>query len=198
MASGGITLFNDGLFRIGIGDSNGDGKLDFDFGLRAQQWGNSPWGGGSQGVELGLNTARGVYAGADQSSWNAFGSQSNYGRVFANGGHESGHASRDVFGNWGSGYSNSGAHGYYGNNAGGNVFTGNYYGNQVASNGWGYATDSVAGNSWTGTQVGHHTRGNHWGGGTSWGSYNPGYLPPFGQATYHGGGCGCAGRFLGY
>lgn len=197
MASSGITLFNDGAFRIGIGDANRDGKLDFDFGIRGQQWGNSPWGGGSQGVELGVNTARGAYVGADQSSWNAYGSQSSYGRVFADGGFENGAAGRDVFGNYAGSYQNSGPNGYYAGNAGGNVYTGQYYGNQVASNGWGYAADSVAGNAWTGQQAGVHTRANAWGGG-SWQSYNPGYVPNFGHQHYHAGGCGCAGRFLGY
>lgn len=193
----GITLFNDGNFRIGLGDSNHDGKLDFDFGLRSQQWGNSPWGGASQGVELGINTARGGYLGADSSSWNNWGSQSSGGRIFADGGYEVGSSSRDVFGNWATGGTNVGPNGFYSGNAGGNVFSGNYYGNQVASNGWGYAQDSVAGNTWTGSQVGSHTRANAWGGG-SWTSYNPGFVPPWGQVSYHQGGCGCAGRFLGY
>lgn len=197
MASSGITLFNDGAFRIGIGDANRDGKLDFDFGLRGQAWGNGPWGGASQGFELGVNTSRGGYVGADQSSWNAYGSQSSYGRVFADGGQESGAFGRDVFGNWGGGYSNTGPNGYYAGNAGGNVFTGNYYGNQVASNGWGYASDSVAGNAWSGAQVGSHARAG-WGGSAAWNSYNPGFVPGYGQGHYQGGGCGCAARFLGY
>ena len=198
MAGSGITLFNDGNFRIGIGDSNHDGKLDFDFGVRGQQWGNSPWGGGSQGFEVGVNTARGGYVGADQSSWSGYGAQSSYGRVFADGGFENGSSGRDAFGNWGGSYQNSSPNGYYAGNAGGNVYSGNYYGNQVASNGWGYASDSVAGNSWNGAQVGQHSRGNAWGGGVSWGSYNPGFVPQYGGQHYHGGGCGCAGRFMGY
>lgn len=198
MASGGITLFNDGLFRLGIGDANRDGKIDLDFGLRGQQWGNSPWGGGSQGFEVGINTARGGYVGADQSSWNHYGSQSSYGRVFGDGGHEAGHGHQDVFGNWGGGYSNSNNYGYHASNAGGNVYSGQYYGNRVDANGWGYASDSVAGNAWTGQQMGHHSRGDNWGGGVSWGSYNPGFVPNYGHGHYQGGGCGCAGRFLGY
>ena len=197
MASSGLTLFQDGNFRIGLGDSNRDGKLDFDFGLRGDAFGNGPWGGGRQGVELGINTARGGYFGADQASWGPGGSQLSYGRVFADGGHESGAASRDGWGNWGSSYSNSSPNGYFAGNMGGNVYSGNYYGNQVASNGWGYASDSVAGNAWTGTRFGSHTRGAG-GDGTGWNSYNPGYVPNFGRPVYHGGGCGCAGRFLGY
>jgi len=198
VASSGINLFNDGNFRIGIGDANRDGKLDLDFGIRGQQWGNSPWGGGSQGFEVGVNTQRGGYVGADQSSWNGYGSQSSYGRVFADGGFENGSAGGDVFGNWGASHTNSGPNGYYAGNAGGNVYSGQYYGNQVASNGWGYGSDSVAGNSWTGAQVGSHSRGNHYGGGASWNSYNPGFVPNYGGGHYHGGGCGCASRFLGY
>lgn len=193
MATSGLTLFQDGNFRVGIGDANRDGKLDFDFGLRGEAFGNGPWGGAHQGVELGINTARGGYLGADQSTWNGFGSQSSHGRVFGDGGFENGSAARDVFGNWGGSYSNSSPNGFYAGNAGGNAYNGNYYGNQVAANGWGVASDSVAGNTWTGSQVGSHSRN-----GVSWGSYNPGYVPNYGAPAYHGGGCGCAGRFLGY
>lgn len=193
MASGGFTIFRDGNFRVGLGDANRDGKLDFDFGLRGDAFGNSPWGGGRQGFELGINTARGGYLGADQSSWNGFGSQSSFGRAFTDGGFEAGSAGRDAFGNWGGNYANSSPNGYYANNSGGNVFTGNYYGNQVEANGWGYASDSVAGNAWTGAQVGSHSRN-----GASWGSYSPGFVPNYGAPAYQRCGCGCAGRFLGY
>src|SRR5688572_11231855 len=127
MAASGITLFNNGQFRIGIGDANGDGRPDLDFGLRGQQWGNSPYGGGHQGAEIGLNTQRGVYAGGDYSSYNAYGSQSGFGRVFADGGYEGGQSGRDVFGNYGGSYTNASPNGYYQGNAGGNVYSGNYY-----------------------------------------------------------------------
>ncbi len=153
MAGGGLTLFNDGNFRIGLSDPNHDGRIGFDFGLRSQQWGNSPWGGGSQGFELGVNTNRGAYVGADQSSWNAYGSQSSYGRVFGDGGYDAGGSSRDVFGNWGASQTSAGPSGYYAGNAGGNVYSGDYYGNQVSANRWGYGSDSVVGNNWTGAQI---------------------------------------------
>ena len=49
-------IFSHNGFSIGIGDSNRDGKLDFDFGLRHQSYGSSPWGYGSSGAEIGFNT----------------------------------------------------------------------------------------------------------------------------------------------
>ncbi|MEW6283456.1 MAG: hypothetical protein AB1758_32905, partial [Candidatus Eremiobacterota bacterium] len=108
MAGGGITLFNDGLFRFGLGDANGDGKLDFDFGLRSQSFGGGPYGWGHQGAEIGLNTGRGVYLGGDYSSQTPWGSQAGFGRVFGDGGIESGYRANDAFGNWNSGYTNTG------------------------------------------------------------------------------------------
>lgn len=197
--AGSFPIFRDpnSGFQIGIGDSNGDGKFDFDFGLRSGSYGNGPFGGGGAGVELGINTARGGYIGADQSSWGPYGVQGSSGRIFADGGHQAGSYSRDVFGNYNQGYSVSSPQGYHASNGGGNIYSGNYYGNQVGANGWGSYSDSVVGNTWTGAQMGSHSRGNAYGGG-SWNSYNPGYVPSFGAQIFHGGGCGCAGRFLGY
>lgn len=198
MAGGGLTIFNDGQFRIGLGDSNGDGRLDFDFGLRGQQFGGGPYGWGHQGAEVGLNTARGVYLGGDYSQHSPFGSQAGYGRVFAGGGFETGQVGQDVFGNYGSTYTNAGPHGYYNRNNGGNLYTGNYYGNQTAVNGWGWQQDSVMGNTWTGAQVGQGSWGNVAGQGGGYSYATPGFVPPFGVAHYHSSGCGCAGRFLGF
>ncbi|GMU53657.1 MAG: hypothetical protein AMXMBFR33_28030 [Candidatus Xenobia bacterium] len=194
MAGGGFTIFNDGNFRIGLGDANRDGKLDFDFGLRSQQYGGGPFGWGHQGAEIGLNTQRGVYAGADYSNNNMFGSQAGYGRFFGDG-VETGHASRDFFGNYNQTYTNTGNHGYTNANAGGNFYTGNYYANQTDMNYWGFRQDAVMGNTWSGAQIGQHSAGNAWGQ-TSWGTYNPGFVPSYGGNFYQGSGCGCAARFM--
>lgn len=195
MAGGGFTIFNNGQFRIGLGDANQDGKLDFDFGLRSQAWGASPWGYGSQGAEIGLNTQRGAYLGADYAQGNGWGQSSGYARVFGDG-VQAGNQGSDVFGNYYGSYTNSGANGYYNANQAGNFYTGNYMANQTASNYWGFSQDQVAGNTWTGQQYGQHFRANQWGA-TQFGTFNPGFVPTYAGNFYQGSGCGCAARFFG-
>ncbi len=195
MAGGGLTIFNDGLFRVGLGDSNHDGKLDFDFGLRSQSYGAGPWGNSSQGAEIGLNTDRGLYLGADRASGNGWGQQSGYARVFGDG-IQAGAQGSDVFGNYHGSYLNTGEHGYYNSNQTGNYWTGNYMANQTASNEFGFSQDQVVGNTWTGQQMGQHTRANAWGG-TQFGTFNPGFVPPYAANYYQTSGCACAGRFFG-
>src|SRR5687768_2961067 len=121
-------IFSHNGFSIGIGDSNRDGKLDFDFGLRHQSYGSSPWGYGSSGAEIGFNTQRGAYVGGNYNNSNIFGSNGAAGRVYGDGGVSSANWSNDVFGNYrNSHYSNSPRHYDYGSN-GGNVYSGNYWG----------------------------------------------------------------------
>lgn len=195
MAGGGLTIFNDGNFRIGLGDANNDGKLDFDFGLRSQSFGASPWGYASQGAELGLNTQRGAYLGTDYAAGNAFGQQSGYARFFGDG-TQSGAQGSDIFGNYYGTHTNTGAHGYYNANQAGNVYTGNYAANQTSANWFGFSQDAVAGNAWTGQQVGQHSFFGP-GGGGSYTSFNPGFVPTYAGSFYQGSGCGCAHRFFG-
>ncbi len=195
MAEGGLTIFNNGQFRIGLGDANHDGKLDFDFGLRAQNYGASPWGVGQQGVELGLNTQRGAYLGTDYAQANVMGQSSGYTRFFGDG-FQSGQQGSDVFGNYSSSYANTGWNGTYTANQGGNFYTGNYAANQTASNFFGFSQDSVVGNTWTGAQVGQHMRAGSWGA-TQFGTFNPGFVPSYAGSFYQGSGCGCAARFFG-
>ena len=118
-------------FKIGLGDANRDGKIDFDFGLRSQSWGASPWGVSTGGAEIGFNTARGVYAGGDYSNSNMWGSSGGGARVFSDGGYESGHWANDVFGNYQGSHQAAGPGYYRGATAGGNVWNGNYHGSNV-------------------------------------------------------------------
>lgn len=195
MAEGGFTIFNNGQFRIGLGDANHDGKLDFDFGLRSQAFGASPFGWGTQGAEIGLNTDRGAYLGMDQASGNGWGQQSSYARFFGDG-MQAGSQSSDVFGNYTGSYTNTGMNGFYNANQAGNLYTGNYMANQTASNFFGFSQDAVMGNTWSGAQVGQHTRANGWGA-TSFGTFNPGFVPLYAGNYYQSAGCGCAARFFG-
>ena len=186
-------IFSQNGFTIGIGDSNRDGKLDFDFGLRSEAYGNGPFGFGHSGAEIGFNTQRGLYAGGDYSNHNIFGSSGGGGRVFSDGGFESGGWSNDVFGNYNQNYQNVSPFGYQSSNVGGNVYNGNYYGNQSFGNPWEAGNSSWAGNTWTGAHIGSGSYGNVFGGGGSYANVVPGY----GMGYYNNSGCGCAGRFFG-
>lgn len=184
-----IPIFQQDGFRIGIGDSNNDGRLDFDFGLRSETWGNSPWGSGHNGFEIGLNTDRGVYAGGDYSRHNGWGSHGGGGRVFADGGYETNSWSGDVFGNHHQSYESAGPWHYRSQSHGGNVYSGNYGGHDVSSNWFGTSSHNYAGNSWTGAQVGNYSNSNVFGG-HQYGSYaTPPFVPPHGGGHY--GRCGC-------
>lgn len=189
-------IFSSNGFSIGIGDANRDGKLDFDFGLRSDSYGNSPFGFGHSGAEIGFNTSRGLYAGGDYSNSNIFGSSGGGGRVFSDGGFESGSWANDVFGNYGSSYQNASPFGYESMNQGGNVFNGNYYGNQSFNNGWEAGASSWGGNAWNGANYSMGSYGNVFGGGGSWGVANPPFVPSWGGGYYGGAGCGCASNFL--
>jgi hypothetical protein len=193
-----IPIFQQDGFRIGIGDSNRDGKLDFDFGLRSETWGNSPWGSGHSGAEIGFNTDRGVYAGGDYSSHNQWGSHGGGGRVFADGGYESGNWSNDVFGNHHANYQNQSPFHFESASRGGNVYNGNYYGHQTNSNHFETAHSNWGGNSWTGEHASNHQYGNVFGGGGGFSTYSPPMVPQWGGGHYGGNGCGCAGGFFGW
>ena len=127
-------IFSHNGFSIGIGDSNRDGKLDFDFGFRHQSYGSSPWGFGSSGGEIGINTQRGVYLGGNYNNSNMWGSSGAAGRVYGDGGVSSASWGNDVFGNYRNNhYSTSPNHYDHGSN-GGKVTSGNYWGTHSAGN----------------------------------------------------------------
>lgn len=188
-----IPLFQQDGFSIGIGDSNRDGKLDFDFGLRSESWGSGPFGFGHGGAEIGFNTARGVYAGGDYSNHNMWGSSGGGGRIFGDGGFESGTWSNDVFGNYGNTYQNSSPFGYESNYNGGNVFSGNYFGGNSWGNGWEAGNNAWSGNAWTGGHFQTGNYGNVFGGG---GSYASARVPGFAGGWFGGAGGYSAGGFL--
>lgn len=191
-----IPLFSRNGFSIGIGDANGDGKLDFDFGLRSEAYGNGPFGWGHSGAEIGFNTSRGVYAGGDYSNHNMWGSSGAAGRVFGDGGYQSNNWSNDVFGNYGNSYESAGRFHYQSANNGGNVYTGNYHGNQYSSNPWAAGGSNWAGNTWNGAHYESGSYGNVFGGGGSYSIANPPYVSGWGGGYYHGCGCGAARNFL--
>ena len=193
-----IPIFQQDGFRIGIGDSNRDGKLDFDFGLRSETWGNSPFGFGHSGAEIGFNTDRGLYAGGDYSNHNAWGSSGGGGRIFGDGGYETGNWSNDVFGNHHVGYENSSPFHFESASRGGNVFNGNYYGHQTNANGFGAAHSDWGGNSWTGAHASNHQYGNIFGGGGQFSTFTPPFVPGHGCGHYNSCGCRCAGGFFGW
>lgn len=191
-----IPLFSQDGFTIGIGDSNRDGKLDFDFGLRSESYGSGPFGFGHSGAEIGFNTARGVYAGGDYSNHNAWGSSGGGGRVFGDGGYESGNWSSDVFGNYNQNYQNAGPFYSHSSSNGGNVYSGNYYGHQANSNAFETGYSGWNGNTWTGAQNSQHSYANIFGQGGSISTHHPGFVPSYGGGHYHGCGCGCVSRFM--
>lgn len=191
-------IFSQNGFTIGIGDSNRDGKLDFDFGLRSEAFGNGPFGYGSQGAEIGFNTQRGVYAGADYSNFNAFGAHGGGGRVYSDGGFQSGSWSNDIFGNYHRNYENAGPFHYEGSQVGGNFRNGNYYGHHAQANPFEASQSSWAGNSWNGAHVGHHSYGNIFGQGCSSSNFTPPFVPSYGGHHYRGCGCGSVAGFMGW
>jgi hypothetical protein len=187
-------IFSHNGFSIGIGDSNRDGKLDFDFGLRHQSYGSSPWGFGSSGAEIGFNTQRGAYVGGGYQNSNAWGSSGAGGRVYGDGGVSTGSYSNDVFGNYrNSHFSNSPYHYDAGSN-GGNVYSGNYWGTHSAGNAWGHSNQNYAGNSWSGAHMSNNSYGNIWGGG-SYSTYTP---PTYGNRHYHSCGCNSVAAYMGF
>jgi hypothetical protein len=191
-------IFSRSGFTIGIGDSNQDGKLDFDFGLRHQSFGSSPWGYGSSGSEIGFNTQRGLYAGAGYSNGNAFGSYGAGGRIYADGGVSAGSYSNDVFGNYRNSHYNTSPYGYDAGSNGGNVYSGNYWGSHSAANGWGASNSSWAGNSWSGASIGSYNSRNIWGGGYSGTTFTPPFVPSYGYRHYNACGCNSVAAFMGF
>lgn len=190
-------IFSHNGFSIGIGDSNRDGKLDFDFGFRHQSYGSSPWGFGSSGGEIGINTQRGVYLGGNYNNSNMWGSSGAAGRVYGDGGVSSASWGNDVFGNYrNSHYSTSPNHYDHGSN-GGNLYSGNYWGTHSAANQWGYSNSSQAGNAWTGAHAGNYNYGNIWGGGGNFSTFNPGFSA-YGYRQYDGCGCNSVRGFMGF
>lgn len=183
-------------FKIGLGDANRDGKIDFDFGLRAESWGGGPFGYSQGGAEIGFNTARGVYAGGDQSFHGAFGSSGGGARVFSDGGYESGHWSNDVFGNYHGHHEASMPGRFSSGTNGGNVFNGNYYGQNTEVNPLYASGNQWAGNSWTGAHVGSGGYADIFGGRSGYSVATPPFVPPFGGGHYNSCGCGCASSFL--
>jgi hypothetical protein len=193
-----IPIFSHNGFSIGIGDSNRDGKLDFDFGLRHQSYGSSPWGFGSSGAEIGFNTQRGVYVGGNYSNSNVFGSYGAAGRVYGDGGASSASWSNDVFGNYRNSHQNYGPFHYDAGYNGGNVYSGNYWGGHTASNMWGSANSNYAGNTWSGAHVGNHSYSNIWGGGGQYSTFNPGFVPNYGYGHYNRCGCNSVAAYMGF
>lgn len=189
-----IPIFHDPQsgFTFGLGDSNQDGRIDFDFGIRNQSYHNGPWGSGHSGAEIGFNTDRGLYLGGDTSNHNFWGSSGGGGRVFQDGGIQSGHWSNDVFGNYHSGGVNTGPGWANTHSNGGNWVTGDYHGHQSHSNPIYSTRSDWAGNRWTGAQVGTHSYGDIFGGHHHGGHIRLG-TPPFVPHHGHGhyGGCGC-------
>ena len=183
-------------FKIGLGDANRDGKIDFDFGLRSQSWGASPWGVSTGGAEIGFNTARGVYAGGDYSNSNMWGSSGGGARVFSDGGYESGHWANDVFGNYQGSHQAAGPGYYRGATAGGNVWNGNYHGSNVNVDPFSASSNQWAGNSWTGAHVGTGQYADVFGGRNAYATATPPFVPNYGAGYYNSCGCGCAGNFL--
>jgi len=195
MAMINLPIGNDG-FQIGIGDSNRDGRIDFDFGIRSQAYGSSPFGFGTAGAEIGFNTQRGLYAGGDYSNHNAFGSSGGGGRVFADGGFEAGSWSNDVFGNYGRSYANAGPGYAHSSVGGGNVYNGNYFGQQTDSNYFGTAQSSWGGNTWNGSFQANQAYANIFGQGGSVSYGTPPFVPSFGGGHYQSSGCNCARQFM--
>ena len=185
-------------FMLGIGDSNRDGKLDFDFGLRSQSYGNGPFGGGHAGGEIGFNTQRGLYLGGDVSSHNRWGASGAGGRVFSDGGFQSGQWSNDVFGNYQNSQQAGGPGWYSGGGNAGNVYSGNYSGYQTDSNYFGRSNSNWAGNSWSGANISNHSYSNVFGGHGGYSVGTPPFVPSYGGGHHHGCGCGSAGRFMGW
>lgn len=193
-----IPIFQQDGFRIGIGDSNNDGKLDFDFGIRSETYGNSPWGSGHSGFEIGLNTDRGAYVGGDYSNHNMWGSSGGGGRVFADGGHQSGNWSNDIFGNHHQNYESAGPFHYTNSSHGGNFYNGNYYGHRTDANPFEMAHSNYGGNHWTGAHQSNHSYGNIFGQGGSFSVGTPPFVPSYGHGHHMGCGCCCAGQFMGW
>ena len=188
-----IPLFSQDGFSIGIGDANRDGKLDFDFGLRSETYGNGPFGFGHSGAEIGFNTARGVYAGGDYSNHNMWGSSGGGGRIFGDGGHETGSWGRDIFGNHGSSYQNAGPFHFESSRNGGNFYTGDYHGSRTFSNPFEMGNSAWAGNTWSGGHFETGNYGNIFGGG---GSYSSMRVPGFAGGWFGGSGGYSSGMFL--
>lgn len=197
--AGSFPIFAQDGFRIGIGDANRDGRLDFDFGVRADQWGGGPHGWGRNGAEIGFNTDRGAYFGTDYERHNGWGSEAGYGRVFGDGGYQAGHAGSDAWGNYHAGETNASPWGYHNSEVGGNTWSGNYYGSRTDANGWGAHQDTWGGNTWTGGGYNTHQYGDVFGNNSSYGRSWPGtppFVPPHGGGRYGGGGCGCVSQFM--
>lgn len=193
-----LPIFSHNGFSIGIGDANRDGKLDFDFGLRAESYGNGPFGFGHNGAEIGFNTQRGVYAGGDYSNHNMFGSQGGGGRVFGDGGYESGNWSNDVFGNHHRSYENAGPFHFESASRGGNVYNGNYYGHQTNVNPFEAGHSNWGGNTWSGAHSSNHSYGNVFGQYGQMSMQTPPFVPNYGGGHYQSCGCSCVGSYMGW
>lgn len=196
MATIPIHLGNGAVLRLG--DANGDGRFDLGLGLRANAYGNSPFGFGQAGAELGFNTQGGLYGRVDSSNSNMWGSSGGSGTIFSNGDSSQGSWSNDIFGN----YSNSQQSGGYGWQAssynGGNVYNGNYYGQQQSSNSFESGYSNWGGNSWTGASHANGGYSNIFGQGGQYSVGTPPFVPGYGSRHHHGCGCGSVGRFMGW
>lgn len=191
-------IFSQNGFTIGIGDSNRDGKLDFDFGLRHDAFGSSPFGFGHGGAEIGFNTQRGLYAGADSSYSNMFGSGGSGGRIYSDGGVAGYNYNNDVFGNYNSSHINTGPFHYDSGANGGNVFSGNYWGTHTSANPWEMSNSNWGGNTWTGAHGANHNYSNVFGGGYSTSYATPPFVPSFGHGHYMGAGGYSVSAFMGF
>ncbi len=166
--------------NLQIGDTNGDGKVDFGLGVRQYQGYGNGYAGAYSAGEVGFNTGRGVYLDGMNGASNGFQRQDNYWGIDTSGTTRGSSTYSDVFGN-------------YQNNRYANDVWGNYYQGNTSANMWGYSNSDVAGNAWNGSQRWAHQQGDVFG---NFG-WNAGSVPAYGHRCYHAGGGYSAGGWFG-
>lgn len=145
------TQYGQGL-NLQIGDTNGDGKLDFGLGVRQYQGYGNGWGGAYSAGEVGFNTGRGAYLDGYSGASNGISSQNNYWGFDTNGTSRGSSTYSDIFGN-------------YNNNRYANDVWGNYYQGNTQANIWGYTNSNMGGNAYSGANAWNYQAGNVFGGG---------------------------------
>lgn len=158
--------------RIGIGDYDHNGKIDFDFGLQGfNAWGNGA-SGGYNSTEIGYGTARGAYIENSNGSYTPWARQDNHWGADSWGSHGSS-TYQDVFGN-------------YENHRYANDVFGNYSYGDTHATPWSFSDRNASGNSYWGN---HQESGRYADAFGNWGSYNvPGCVPNYGCRDYCCGG----------
>ena len=159
-------------FTIGVGDTNRDGKLDFDFGVRAYNGYGNGYSGAYNSSEIGFNTARGTYVAGESGSYTPWSQQSQNYRA-------------DSWGTQGSQTYSDVAGNYTNNRYARDVFGGYYEGNTTA-NSWSYQNQDRSGNVYGGPEFRSGQYADVFGRG---GSYNN-VVPQWGQQQF----CCCGGR----